>query len=1203
MTSFNHLRELYAKDIDRKFNPAVNASDFKPETVNVEIDEYVFTDELINSIYDVLHNIRDRQTAHNGIWINGYFGSGKSHFLKFLNYCLHPAYSERAMSKFTEAVRDHDPLQDPQSRCDVTVADAESLASWLRGATVETTLFNIGSVANSNTNTQRVFTEVFWHELNRHRGYNTFNLPLAQYLEKALDEKGKLQEFRDRLDDEFGWDWATMAAELANTEIDTVLEVAKDVAPSLSTDVIRERILRNDFPLSVEAFMNELRAFVANKPDNFRFIFFADEISQFINNSGSMLLTLQQIVSDLHEACDGKVWIACTAQQDLSELIGECRLSQATDDIGKIMGRFQVKVSLKGTNSEYITQKRILEKKGSAAMELEQAFDTIHSNISAQLLLPTGYNIYRSRQEFAAYYPFVPYQFTLMMHIFDAFVAQGFVDKEVKGNERSIIKITHSVAKDTKDQPVGPLVSFDQFYNAMFRGSLTAKGQKAIAMANNVIQEYHTNRDLAQRVVNLLFMICNMDEQQRRVFPATTDHVTSLLMRDVDDNKLQLKAQVQDIVNYLCDKNILRRDVLADGHTEFYSFFTEEERNIAQAIKNQYVDNDFMLNMLIDFFKTYLAPRNRESFGSSHFSIGGAVNGKTFLNSNADILVEFVLESTGSVHDFAFRNPNPRLAFYMADGFAADPDLRDALAWVCKASKYVNSPEHSGGSDVRKAALDKFRQRAQELYASVQKTLKDIFNAAPVISGTSIINIAPATRDKTRYDEAMHTHLKNVYQYAELATGSSVPRTEAELKAKVQRPSEPGEYSGVNANLSLPEEEINNFITSRGGEVNLQDIVRHFQKAPYGWSQMATLFFTNELVRRNVREYTFNNAENPSRAVVAANITRETGRFMVKASKVVPPEVLSAFKKAWTDIFMEANTPSTSHPADLHAWAKDRLHTNVSNTNTEVIARLGAESPVVPKVQQAIDMMQQWLAIRDDEQFFRRVAADCDIAKQLMDTVKRVREFVGNDRMFGAYRCFLTFVRDNRDNWDALPESCRPDINGLQTIATEPWPIDKMNHYKRMHRALDHALDELRRSLRQQIEEKLRSQDSELTAFAADKGVPYASSVESEITRATSSSNISTLKNNLLSDDWRAKQVERINAAIPTPPPVIIDGGSGGGEGTPPPAPPRKVVKRLRLRTSTLSNLKSMDDVNAYLARLRQQIIDELGNADELQIL
>ena len=1201
MANFKYLYELYEKPVDRKFNPAVNASDFKAETVNVEIDEYVFTDEILNNIYHVLSNIRDRQTAHNGIWINGYFGSGKSHFLKFLDYCLHPDYSAKAFARFTEAVKEHDPLQNPDSRCDVTVADANALTEWLSKANVETILFNIGSVANSNTNNQKVFTEVFWHELNRHRGYNTFNLPLAQYLEKALDEKGRFEAFKARLDDEFGWDWSTMAAELANTELDTVLEVAKDVAPSLSTDVIRERIVKNDFPLTVEAFMKELRGFVASKPDNFRFIFFADEISQFIDNRSALLLQLQQIVSDLHEACDGKVWIACTAQQDLSEILGDCHISKTTDDYGKIMGRFQVKVSLKGTNSEYITQKRILEKKGSAAIELEQTFDAIRSNINAQLQLPVGYNVYRTKEEYAAYYPFVPYQFTLMMNIFDAFVSQNFVDKEVKGNERSIIKITHSVAKDTKDQEVGNLISFDQFYNAMFRGSLTTKGQKAIAMANNVIEGYNVNRELAQRVVNVLFMICNMDEQQRRVFPATADHVTSLLMRDVDENKLQLKGDVQNVIEYLIDNNILRRDVLADGHTEFYSFFTEEERRVATSISNQYVDNDFMANMLIDFFKEYLAPQNRESFCSSKFSVGATVKGKSFLTSNADILVDFVIDADGTVHDYIFRNVSNRLAFYMADGFAAEPQLYNRLTWICKVRKYLQSPDGQSTSDARKAALDKFRQMANEEYKEISKSLKALFNAAPVISYNQQLAVAASTKDKARYEEAIQRHLQNVYTYAKIVNGSSVPRTEADLKAKIMRPSDKNEYTGVNATLSEPENLINNYIKQHGGEANLRDIIRDFEKAPYGWSQEATIFFVNELVRRNLREYTYNNAENPARNIVANNIVRDAQKFMVKASKEISQDVINDFITSWRDIFGDASNYTSSHPADIHNWAKDNLNAIIQNDSREVLAPLGSSSPVAAKIQEAIEQMHQWLNIRDDEQFFRRITADRESAKVLMDQKKQVREFVTNPTYFNAYKDFLSFVNDNRDNWDYLPDTCRADIDGIKAIITEPWPIDKLRHYKQMKQSLAKALDEVRQSLRKRIEEKLYAQDKEISSYAAENQVDYVSRVGSEVSRETLSTNISTLRNNELSNDWYSTEVARINQIIASRN-TGGNGGNGGNSGGNTP-PPTKKIKRVRLNTPSLSNIKNIDDIEKYLDRLRSQLISKLGDADELQIL
>ena len=135
------LENIYQKPITREVNPAVNASNLSKETVEIEIGEYVFTDDIINNLYKVLSAIKNRDFSHNGMWISGYFGSGKSHFLKFVKYCLDSKYNQLAMERFTQAVKERDPLQVPDSKSDVTPADANDLALWLRNAQVDTILF------------------------------------------------------------------------------------------------------------------------------------------------------------------------------------------------------------------------------------------------------------------------------------------------------------------------------------------------------------------------------------------------------------------------------------------------------------------------------------------------------------------------------------------------------------------------------------------------------------------------------------------------------------------------------------------------------------------------------------------------------------------------------------------------------------------------------------------------------------------------------------------------------------------------------------------------------------------------------------------------------------------------------------------------------------------------------------------------------
>ena len=61
------LSELYKKPIGRAVNPAVSATKFDPETEKIEIEEYVFTDEIINGLYRILDAIKNNKP----MWVFG----------------------------------------------------------------------------------------------------------------------------------------------------------------------------------------------------------------------------------------------------------------------------------------------------------------------------------------------------------------------------------------------------------------------------------------------------------------------------------------------------------------------------------------------------------------------------------------------------------------------------------------------------------------------------------------------------------------------------------------------------------------------------------------------------------------------------------------------------------------------------------------------------------------------------------------------------------------------------------------------------------------------------------------------------------------------------------------------------------------------------------------------------------------------------
>ena len=100
------LRQIFSKDIERNINPAVVVSEQDKTTVQTEIEEYVFTPDLIDNLYKFLYEIFNQKNGKTAIWINGYYGSGKSHFIKYVHYCLNKDSSEPAFDHFINNAKD-----------------------------------------------------------------------------------------------------------------------------------------------------------------------------------------------------------------------------------------------------------------------------------------------------------------------------------------------------------------------------------------------------------------------------------------------------------------------------------------------------------------------------------------------------------------------------------------------------------------------------------------------------------------------------------------------------------------------------------------------------------------------------------------------------------------------------------------------------------------------------------------------------------------------------------------------------------------------------------------------------------------------------------------------------------------------------------------------------------------------------------------
>lgn len=196
------IQDLFDRDIHRHINGVVKADQLDNSSVWQELDEFVVTRELAKHINDLVEVLlatieSDPNAADkNGVWISGFFGSGKSHFIKVLSYLLenkehiHNGERRRAVDFFAEKLDDA-----------MLFADLKKVVA----ASIDTILFNIDVKADHREG-RNALLQVFLKLLNEKQGYSGDH-PHIAHMERHLDEKGQLAVFHAAFERASGEPW------------------------------------------------------------------------------------------------------------------------------------------------------------------------------------------------------------------------------------------------------------------------------------------------------------------------------------------------------------------------------------------------------------------------------------------------------------------------------------------------------------------------------------------------------------------------------------------------------------------------------------------------------------------------------------------------------------------------------------------------------------------------------------------------------------------------------------------------------------------------------------------------------------------------------------------------------------------------------------------------------------------------------------
>lgn len=1111
------IKDIFERDIFREINPAVVVSDNKRETIDAEIKEYVFTDELIEKIFIMVDTILNKKNGKTGIWINGYYGSGKSHFIKFVHYLLDKDTSDSAFEAYQKAVEGYDNMEVGNNQ-NITSNNIELLKSKLESSHCDNIMFNVEDETDDGS--QERLTRIFINMFNKFRGYNSTEIPLALVLEKPLDEKGVFEEFKAEIHNKLGKDWIKNARRLSKYRLKEILEIAQNLYPELDVVALHNTISNPEaYHIGISStLIPELKDYLNQKDDSYRLLFLVDEVSQYVGSNKEILLNFQNIIERISKDCNNRVWVAATAQQTLNEVSsGADGVIDVQNEFGKILGRFDTRISLESSDASYITQRRVLDKNSIGVGELEHIYNDKRDYIENQFKINHElYKGYQNDEEFIRSYPFVPYQFKLIAHVFEAFQQLQYVIKEVKDNERSVLGITHFTTKEHADDEVGGFISFDAFYNSQFHTNLTQRGRRAIQ--NGLELPYVKNNPFAQKVVKVLFMISNLLENQRQTFPSNLDNLTVLLMDKLDQNRKQLQQEIQVVLDKLIEESIIREDKGS------YFFFNEDEIDVQNLIKSQVIGMDDRWNEFDDIIRPILNITNKVNFGQNTFNLAYSMGSKDFF-PRGDFRLRILLSDKVEIAQKAIEVEKMDLVICINEWYNEASSLKNEFEWYCKTNKYFKT--NAGGSGERGKTNDNFRLRNRLLRDKIKEVIESKFSETRFISQNRIVdaNEINGVKAKDRFNNAVHKHLEDIYHKHSLS--NDYAKNQQELKRSA------ADNQILLPNLTPAEQTVNDMISMNNGQMTVHDLITNFAKDPFGWKHEAVLDVLINLVKKKKREFQYKGQPRfpITDFINKAVSTAERMSCEVITGEDIDEDVLSSAVNAFNNIFNEHMSMIHDSNELFEALIK------VLNKRIEAFKVLEEKYRTFPfgdTFMKTVNLLSEWTNIRDPKKLFDEIKEGESKAKELIDKTRKIGDFL--ERVFNEYEAIKAFYNSSNENFKELPAEDQDKGDLLANFLEQEDITTMFRHAKKASEELKSAISIHLRELKNEVVATYEGIFVELDKQATKKNCPRDKYAPKDYTihGIENLTSITSLKNKLLSaDDFKIDELAKIIAYTP----------------------------------------------------------------------
>jgi hypothetical protein len=1167
------IQELFVKPVERPIEGVIKASDNR--NLHTEVEEFVITREIAKGLDLFLDRYLEDRNA-NGVWISGFFGSGKSHLLKILSLAL-----------------DSRPLPSGERAAAILLPKIEDQVlrgNFERAARIpsQSILFNIDQKADHiGGDTSAPILEVFVKVLNELRGYHGKQGHIAKF-EHDLFRAGALEPFKATYREINGREWEADRDSLATVRkkaFGTAYAAHFHVAEEEAYQVLNQ--IRSDYRVSIESFAREVREFIDAQSPDFRLNFFVDEVGQFIGTDSKLMLNLQTVAESLATECDGRSWIFVTSQGDLQKVLGDLNKEQG-DDFTKIQGRFKTRPNLTSADVREVIQKRLLAKREDEPEALTAIYDEEKENLITLYRFSDDsiqYKGWRGSDEFCAFYPFVPYQFYLFQRCIEQLSKHdAFTGRHTSVGERSMLEVFQSVVKTMRQDEVGGLATFDRMFDGIgstLRGDLQTSIQQADDQLDN---------PLAVRILKALFLL-----KWVREFKSTPRNIAVLLIDRPDIDIAAHEEAVKQALIILATQSYLQRN------GEAYEFLTDTEKDIEVEIKNTEVDDSQVTKLLADIFFTDLLrdPKVRFEANGQDYPYARKLDDQ-LVGKDAEVALNIITPehpNHGDEATLAAQNTGkPELLLLLP------PDLRlmDEARLYLKTHKYIQQNVGAGVDQTRKAIMAERGVQNSTRRSELTARCSELFGKASVfLNGSRLENYTaePRMRFHRLAQELVAFSFPNLRMLRGTYDEGSLSRSLLEpddLLASGQSP------------LSEAEQEILTYVQrnqNNGERTSVEEMIRHFGRRPCGWYPMAVLTQIARLFRMGRIELRATEPLDARSALEQLKNSKQHGALRVRLQEQFDASKINALKSFHRDFFDRENSGNDARSVGQftsEALAAEARDLGLLLDQAPRYLFLEALKPVTERLSK--------LAQKDYTHLLNQLDdfsdALLDAKEDLLDPIKSFMH--GPQRT--AYDEVIAFLREEEANFADLPTAELQPLRDLATAST-PYrgnvvPMAKAavaQLKERISRQLDNERQDAL-SLLADHEAKLQALPdyAKLTAASAQRVLTKSVDARTAVSAARFIPAIRDRINRYRSQDYPSQLALAAELAAPAAEPTSTE----SGQPTQPPATPAaSYVPASALRAPCgLPYLSSEDEIDQWLASLRKVALEELAKGHRISL-